>query len=261
MHLEGYSALFMCILMIRAYTINNHSMFSRKTMEVLGENRGGYDWIMYMTFFRGQLDQPAGRSPANKVFDILCTTYCRALPPNGGDSSLRASDKRDYIYGLFGLFEEDDVRNQGLAIDYRQSWQDLYCDVARKMIKAGNLDILSLCQAEKDPILPSWTPVWHETISSPNVWFKSIRHDAVVGNALFNAAFTSKVDVSFERSVCQKLPLWSMHIKGIFVDEIMSVRSVYARARMTSIYDREPLFGRLFRDIECLCEESRASRV
>ncbi|KAI4162944.1 MAG: hypothetical protein LQ342_003455 [Letrouitia transgressa] len=254
--LEGLSALFYCILQLQTNSVFDHGLWHQRTLDLLGQ-QGGFDWILNMLASRERCHQSSDGKAVFKVFDLLCTIYLRPSWPDGELFLPRASDKRDQIYGLVGLFEEENLRDFGLIVDYRQSWQDIYCDVAQKLIAAGNLDVLSLCQARMHSILPSWTPIWHEIIEIPSGFFKSGRQGSVLGNSLFNSASTTKVNVSFSVFKSQTFPLQSMRITGISVDVIMDVKSVYARSRATSLRDRELLFGRLFRDIDYLCERSK----
>ena len=247
--LEGVSALFVCILQLQFNSVLEHN-FSHQ-QDIIGQ-QAGYDWIAYMLSFRERYVRLSNSKASSKVFDLLCTIYFRPWA-TGNQFFLSASDKRDHIYGLFNLCEEEDSRNLGIAVDYRRGWQDLYCDISQKLIEAGNLEVLSLCQAEKHSILPSWTPIWHEITETPNAWFKSKRQVSVLGNS-FDSASKTKLDVSFTVIRSQTPAPRSMRITGIFVDVIMGVESVYAKSRATSPNDRELLLGRLFREIESLCE-------
>ena len=255
---EGLSALFMCIMHLQTNSILERGIWDQGSRDMLGQ-QGGHDWIMNMLACRERYSGSYGSRADYKVFDLLCTIYFRP-PWHAGERFLpRSSDRRDQIYGLVGLFE-DEYRNLGLEIDYRHGWQEVYCDIAQKFIEAGNLDVLSFCQAEKHSLLPSWVPIWHEFIETPNGWFKSGKQGSeVLGNSLFDAAFTAKVDVSFTVCESQTFPLRSMHVTGTLFDVVTDVKSVYAKSRATSLKDRELLFGRLFREIEFLCEQSRIS--
>ena len=253
--LDGFTALFACIVMLQVNSVFTRSLWNKQTLDYLGQATG-YDWISYMLVCRERAQRHTRVGTSFKVFHLLCLAYCRISFRDGGRFLLQASDKRDQIYGLVSLFEEDYYETLGMTIDYRQSWQEVYLNVAQQLISAGHLDLLAFCHTERRSCLPSWTPIWHEMIESPNAWFTSGHQNSILGNSLFNAASTIKIDVSFTISQSQSLPLRSMHINGIFVDEVMDVKSTYLRSRVISLRDREIIYGRLFREIESLCGQS-----
>ena len=118
--LEGLSALFISILHLQTETNLERGIWHQYSRDMLGQ-QGGYDWIMNMLICRERYGRSSGNKADYKVFDLLCTIYFRP-PWHAGEQFLpRASDKRDQMYGLVGLFE-DEYRKFGLKIDYRQGW-------------------------------------------------------------------------------------------------------------------------------------------
>ncbi len=98
------------------------------------------------------------------LFNLLL----RALIGGTDGFRLLATDKRDYIYGLLGL--ADDVLTLGVVPDYSLQWTDVYIEVARKLIQAGHVDIIALCQKKTLNLsdgMPSWTPDWRAGIEEP----------------------------------------------------------------------------------------------
>ena len=259
LNLDGFTALFGCILMLQVKSVFKRSLWNQQTLDYFGRQTG-YDWISYMLVCRERAQRYRKVGTSFKMYHLLCTAYCRISFRDGDQFLLQASDKRDQIYGLVSLCKEDYYETLRMTIDYRRSWEEVYVSVAQQLISAGHLDLLAFCNTERRSCLPSWTPIWHEMIECPNGWFKSGHQNSILGNSLFSAASTIKVDVSFTISQSQSLPLRSMHITGIFVDEVMDVKSTYLRSKVTSLRDREIIYGRLFREIESLCDQSEELR-
>ncbi|MCJ1397003.1 hypothetical protein MMC11_000195 [Xylographa trunciseda] len=216
----------------------------------------GWDWLMYMLSYRERRHQKSKIENGSMVFELLCTTYCRPAWRDGGNYSLKATDERDQIYGLVSLFQ--DYKSLGLTVDYRKTWQDIYSEVAQKLIQAGYLDILAFCQAKclsNDAGLPSWD----QPIQVPNAWFKTSGKSSktVLGNSLFAAASTSKALATFSMaSNADECSAQSMQITGVFVDEVMEIKSTYLRSNATTSFHRQLLLGKLFREIQHLCKQS-----
>lgn len=73
-----------------------------------------------------------------------------------------ATDPRDKIFGLLGLFENTHSENVLPAVDYKASEAEIYANVARAVIvHCGNLDIICDCSGTSSiSDLPSWAPDW-----------------------------------------------------------------------------------------------------
>jgi hypothetical protein len=82
------------------------------------------------------------------------------------DSTLKATDPRDMIYGLLGLVTDE---NKGLiAPDYSKPCAEVYRLAAQVLIQSGGIAILSFCQFPKtQPGLPSWVPDWSVPLKLP----------------------------------------------------------------------------------------------
>ena len=208
---------------------------------------------MYMLVCRERCQANPWSHKSFKVFDLLCTLYCRLERRNDTHHPLKASNKKDQIYGLISLCEEDYFGQLGMTIDYSQSWQDVYVSLAQKLRSAGYLDLLALCQSEKHPSLPSWAPVWHDIITAPNPWFKVGK---IVSNHLFSSASSVATQASFLLSQSEQSFTPYMRITGIFLNGILKSKSTFLRSYVNTFRDREFVFGKLFREIEYLCEQS-----
>ncbi|KAM0322258.1 hypothetical protein ACHAQA_009546 [Verticillium albo-atrum] len=70
-----------------------------------------------------------------------------------------ATDPRDKVYSILGLASDRDAMN--LTVDYTQSTEDLYIDVASKVLTLyPEIGFLSHNLGKKKLDLPSWVPDW-----------------------------------------------------------------------------------------------------
>ena len=221
----------------------------------------GWDWMIYMLTYRERQHRKRKSKTESTVFELLCKTYCRPAWRDGGKYALKATHKRDQIYGLVSLFQ-DDYKSLGLTVDCQKTWQDVYSEVAQQLIQAGYLDILAFCQAgssSDNSVLPSWAPIWHQPIHVPNAWFKTAgkKGEPLLGNSLYAAASTSKALVTFPMvlDAAESFARF-MQITGVFVDEVMEVKSIYLRSNAITSFHRQVLYGKLFREIQHLSEQS-----
>ncbi|OCK80109.1 HET-domain-containing protein [Lepidopterella palustris CBS 459.81] len=87
---------------------------------------------------------------------LLTILHKAMLPP---ERRMEATNPRDFIYALLGI--ASDAESLGISPDYSKSCQDVYTDVAHKLIENGQIVALSYCQLPKGlPDLPSWVPDW-----------------------------------------------------------------------------------------------------
>lgn len=214
-------------------------------------HRKGYEWPMGMIL---QRNQHQIEQTTKKMYDVLYSTYCRKHQPGDG-LLLSASDKRDYIYGLISLIEED-YETLGMIVSYDKSWQELYSEIAQCLITSGHLDILALCQKNGSDIrgLPSWAPVWHEEIEKPNPYF----HDSLAGeNQLFSASSSTEVLPTF--SIITNTNGESVRMMrqgGVIFDIILDAKSTFLGTRALQSPERISLCRQLFTDIQSLCKQS-----
>ena len=79
-----------------------------------------------------------------------------------------ATDDRDRIFGLLGMAR--DAAQLGIVPDYSEitSYIDVYTFAARKIIEAGNIDMLSFSQHRNHRTdIPSWVPDWTKQMLRP----------------------------------------------------------------------------------------------
>lgn len=154
---------------------------------------------------------------------------------------------------------------------HKQCYQ-VYIEFAERLIQAGRLDVLSLCQfpnVRPTPTgcpspripeylcdswkLPPWTPDWSTRITAPNDWFM------LHGNSLFSASAGSSPKCSFNAATDPNNPQCraSATLTGVLVDEIVDVRLVYARGTARKRLENDFLFGTRFRERQQLCKASR----
>jgi hypothetical protein len=69
-----------------------------------------------------------------------------------------ATDARDKIYGLLGLFPLELV--QAIRPSYLKSADDVYCQVAYQLLQSTRSFMLFSCVGERVPGCPSWVPIW-----------------------------------------------------------------------------------------------------
>ncbi len=194
------------------------------------------------------------------MYQVLCQSYCHAYG-SSPEPRIRSSFDKDYIYALVGLFQAD-FTNLGLKVEYWKSCETIYTDVAESLIQSGRLDLLALCQ-RKDlgaiGNLPSWVPDWSKPIERPNMWFMTSHESSEqpLGNSLFSAGSTAKMEVSFSsKAGAEQVVSRHMHIRGILVDTILDARTEYLGTHAYRTYDKNLIYGRLFRDIEFLTRRS-----
>lgn len=69
------------------------------------------------------------------------------------------TDSRDKIFAFYGLADDADQNSYDIKIDYRRTFQEVYREVAvRMMIYNKNLDVLSVPNENESFDFPSWVP-------------------------------------------------------------------------------------------------------
>ncbi|KAF4562578.1 hypothetical protein EYR36_003972 [Pleurotus pulmonarius] len=128
------------------------------------------------------------------------------------------ADSRDRIYGLLGLACDTDTL--GIEVDYTKTWEEVYADATKRIIKGGNIDVLSMVEYPKtSDHLPSW-------VSDLN----TIRRDSI----LRDVTITSIRPFAAAGSTLHLPPLDSdeqPHIltcRGVIVDRIRDVGRQWA---------------------------------
>ncbi|OIW24463.1 HET-domain-containing protein [Coniochaeta ligniaria NRRL 30616] len=73
-------------------------------------------------------------------------------------SDFEFTDPRDRVFGLLGMASDTDALD--IQVDYTLSWEDVYADTVKRIIRAGNVNILSDISSPPSStnLLPSWVP-------------------------------------------------------------------------------------------------------
>jgi hypothetical protein len=199
---------------------------------------------------------------------VLIQIYCRPAY-HKIQYQIAATDKRDYIYGLYGLLETE-FRRLGIRVDYRKTKEAVYTEVAQRLILNGEFDILSLCQGKDlsmHQILPTWAVEWDRRIMMPNLWCKTGKASGPgpTGHSLFAASGSTRVQGSFKAvdEVTSSSSSSSIILTGWLMDRVIDVGSTYVRTAFSAsehnvvLSERLTTYGRLFRDVEEMCERAK----
>lgn len=121
----------------------------------------------------------------------------------------RCADRKDKVYGLLGMAADGD--ELGVIVDYSKSVEEIYIDIAYRILKHGSsLDLFTAVKADKKLQLPSWVPDWSATGS---MW-REIGRDLQ-----FNASGGLTSQPCFNEELTQ------VSLKGTVIDEISFVTS------------------------------------
>jgi hypothetical protein len=166
--------------------------------------------------------------------------------------SLKASDPRDFIFGLFNI--SADSASLGIIADYSKSKQEVFVEVATAFIKQIGLQLLlwrnpqTLLKTE--PPLPSWAPDWSVRILIP------LADPPQAPNFLFKASGDSQSEFSF--SNYSNEPLY-LAVTGVVVDSVFavgdSVMEIPISDRTIYDHDQDPNYNlaqRWLHDIDTL---------
>jgi hypothetical protein len=129
--------------------------------------------------------------------------------------TLDSTEPKDRIYALLGISSDRDDINIQPQYDGTVSHQEVYADVAKRLLQHGHLDVLSLCRplsgdSDRDPALPSWAPDW--TIPLRAAWGQFSE------DKLYDA---SKGDLFCLRLIDTYPPLFgTVQLEGFFVDKV-----------------------------------------
>jgi hypothetical protein len=181
-----------------------------------------------------------------KFFDILMESYSYS------PQTIGCKDARDRIFALCSLAEED-YKVLKIETDYRKSPQEVYADVAHRMIASGEMDILSVCRRQENvshstgpfhhlPDLPTWAPDWSAKITKPCFWVLGGRNmDFSASNQTTTIASLNIRKASGEKSIT---------LAGILVGEVSQVGKTYEEIDADMRHD-------LLQEIRALCKTSQ----
>jgi hypothetical protein len=246
------------------------SMFAPKELKksTISSTEGfipDYDWHMYLLIYRDK-----GVKHLGTLMALLMQIYCRP-PYQKIQYRIGATDKRDYIYSLYGLLGKEFGKLK-IEVDYSKTREAVYTEVTQRLILNGEFDILSLCQGKDlsiPQVVPSWAVEWDARIMYPNTWCKTSKGTgfAPLGHSLFAASGSTSVRGLFKAAdgAASISSSSSIILTGWLMDRVIKVGSTYVRTAFsapdpsTILAERLAIYGRLFRDVEDLCEKARKS--
>jgi hypothetical protein len=145
------------------------------------------------------------------------------LPINGG--TLEASFSKDCVYAMLGIAA--DYHALKVPCHYEnKTYQEVYVDLARRLLHHGHLDILSICRPPfghppRDPALPSWTPDWSKPLRtawgqfSEDSLFEASKNEPSLSAPSRNAASSTHSSFPLPFSSSPTIPL-----KAYFIGKI-----------------------------------------
>lgn len=168
-------------------------------------------------------------------------------------NTLLATNPRDLIYGFYGI--ANDMHSLGVIVDYGKSCVQLFTEVGQKLIKQGNVDILTMSQFPKQlpsddgKVLPSWVPDWTLPVSKP-LW------DMSDSSTPFNVSGNTRVEVIIEGYELETKD-GAVVLKGARIDQIEIVGTETSNTRpgepgLISATQRLALL----KEVAWACEES-----
>ncbi|PKS06155.1 hypothetical protein jhhlp_007472 [Lomentospora prolificans] len=109
----------------------------------------------------------AARTGASTNFDSLLKVVATSLALETDYNWVYSSDPRDRIFALLNLAGDKD--HFTAFPDYSMTVEEVYKEVARRILDKGCIDVLMYCQVpRKIDSLPSWVPDWSMEIRHPN---------------------------------------------------------------------------------------------
>jgi hypothetical protein len=186
-------------------------------------------------------------------------SFLEVLKTFGTGSRRKASNPRDWIYGLMAMPSDLDKLN--VTPDYGLTCESVFTRFTRSVVKAGNLEILRFSQYPKsfDSKFPSWVPDWQEYPRTTFDYqdekdpFHSHSHEP---KYLFHASGDTSTfvdDLGDERI---------LGLRGFFVDEIEELGSPLIDDRTDPTPNRTAVLSLLANiKLMCLISESRNNTI
>ncbi|RYP76601.1 hypothetical protein DL771_001670 [Monosporascus sp. 5C6A] len=122
-----------------------------------------------------------------------------------------ATDKRDKVFALLGLVDSS-LTQLSKSADYSLNWRQVYQRTTAKLINM-TVSLMPLVRGrefDKDPILPSWAPVWRAT-TDPEVL--DVDMSRLFAYDLYNSSLGTELTLGTSAESDLKL-------KGVMLDEI-----------------------------------------
>jgi hypothetical protein len=119
-----------------------------------------------MIGFRRRYDmwkqEPSNLNATARLFDFL--ERANAVR-DFNEAPLGVSVAKDRIFGLLGMV--GDSSELGFDVDYRASDEEVFTNVARVLLLAGEMGVLSFARLHSSVKMPSWAPDWRDNLVDP----------------------------------------------------------------------------------------------
>ncbi|KAM0437811.1 hypothetical protein ACHAPT_002176 [Fusarium lateritium] len=121
---------------------------------------------VYNLFTRRSLFRPPSADAPSPYAEPLIKVMATSLTLEVDYNWVYASDPRDRVFALLNLAADKD--HFDAFPDYSLSVEEVYKEMARKMLQQGYIDLFMYCQApRKIESLPSWVPDWTMEVRHP----------------------------------------------------------------------------------------------
>ncbi|KZL73626.1 heterokaryon incompatibility protein [Colletotrichum tofieldiae] len=145
---------------------------------------------------------------SESLFAVLITTLVLEIDYNHTQST----DPRDRIFAVMH-FADDVHEFEGLP-DYSLGCEQVYQNVARRILMQGNIDLLSYCQFPRDTPLATWAPDWRVGVKRPNI-----------GNPWHSKFDASKS--SLQTQVVLAPDEKTIQLRGVLVDTVTETGNIW----------------------------------
>ena len=118
---------------------------------------------------------------------LLRTTCVGTINPNRhGPHHLESTKPEDKIFALLGLaVDREELIHLGVLPRYGIPYEQIYTTTMAALLKQGHISLLSMCQAPRSPILPSWFPDWSHSVTD---MLQDVKNDHETLYPAFNAS-------------------------------------------------------------------------
>ena len=155
-----------------------------------------------------------------QIFPLLEATQASKFP----SMAIHATDARDKLYGLLGLMSLED--KQDVEVDYSLSVVDVYKSwVQKRLLRTGQLDVLTLCANTGRRGFPSWVPDLNHRLPLDLMLF-SITHsirpapNAEPPTTRYTASGSALAFPKFSTEITNSRTVHVLHLQGFEVDTI-----------------------------------------
>ncbi|KAF1835349.1 HET-domain-containing protein [Decorospora gaudefroyi] len=148
--------------------------------------------------------------------------------------SFRATDRRDKVFGMLALADQDDVVAMGIRPDYHRSANELFGAISRSLLAQTGLALFKAAgvhDKSSESGLPTWVADW--SVSDPAVLLNTSVFVDDRGGSTHKVSQPPRFDAA--RSSTPPAPVFgpgnkTLQLQGILVDEIEAV-GVLSRTR------------------------------